>query len=213
MIIKDWKNMFSSMLYFLKLIFVRKDYDVTFVSSAYFNRGDKGENLLLKPMINSCKKHKLKYIVFEDTDLRGLYDNFDRSSEALPFDFISLIQIILRKFFNLFFIKPESESELYKREYKISKIIKRLFFNKFSSDVYITLLFNNVTLWRSINPDACVVDYQHGIIFDGHDRYVKDGQPPMIKLSNNVVTMVYGDTFKNILINNDNQIFTMIRTL
>ena len=28
MIIKDWKNMFSSMLYFLKLIFVRKDYDV-----------------------------------------------------------------------------------------------------------------------------------------------------------------------------------------
>ena len=97
MIIKDWKNMFSSMLYFLKLVFVRKDYDVTFVSSAYFNRGDKGENLLLKPMINSCKKHKLKYIVFEDTDLKGLYDNFNRSSEALPFDFISLIQIILRK--------------------------------------------------------------------------------------------------------------------
>ena len=207
MIIKDWKNMFSSMLYFLKLIFVRKDYDVTFVSSAYFNRGDKGENLLLKPMINSCKKHKLKYIVFEDTDLKGLYDNFNRSSEALPFDFISLIQIILRKFFNLFFIKPESESELYKREYKISKIIKRLFFNKFKSDVYITLLFNNVTLWRSINPDACVVDYQHGIIFDGHDRYVKDGRPPMIKLSNNVVTMVYGDTFKNILINNDKSNF------
>ena len=143
MFIKDWKNMFSSMLYFLKLIFVRKDYDVTFVSSAYFNRGDRGENLLLKPMINSCKKHKLKYIVYEDTDLKGLYDNFNRSSEALPFDFISLIQIILRKFFNLFFIKPESESELYKREYKISKIIKRLFFNKFRSDVYITLLFNN----------------------------------------------------------------------
>ena len=95
MIIKDWKNMFSSMLYFLKLIFVRKDYDVTFVSSAYFNRGDKGENLLLKPMISSCKKHKLKYIVFEDTDLKGLYDNFNRSSEALPFDFISLIQIII----------------------------------------------------------------------------------------------------------------------
>ena len=52
-----------------------------------------------------------------------------------------------------------------------------------------------------------VVDYQHGIIFDGHDRYIKDGQPPMIKLSNNVVTMVYGDTFKNILINNDESNF------
>ena len=207
MIIKDWKNMYSSILYFLKLIFVRKDYDVTFVSSAYFNRGDKGENLLLKPMINSCKKHKLKYIVFEDTVLKGLYDNFKRSNEALPFDFISLIQIILRKFFNFLFIKPESESELYIREYKISKIIKRLFFNKFKSDVYITLLFNNVTLWRSIDPDACVVDYQHGIIFDGHDRYVKDGQPPMVKLSNNIVTMVYGDTFKNILINNDKSNF------
>ena len=56
MIIKDWKNFFISMKYFLKLIFSRKEYDVVFVSSVVFNRGSKGENLLFSPMIDSCKK-------------------------------------------------------------------------------------------------------------------------------------------------------------
>ena len=47
MIIKDWKNFFISMIYFLKLIFSRQEYDVVFVSSVVFNRGPEGKNLLL----------------------------------------------------------------------------------------------------------------------------------------------------------------------
>ena len=69
--------------------------------------------------------------------------------------------------------------------------------------MYITLLWNNVTLWRSINPSSCIADYQHGIIFDGHEESVKNGQPPKVKLANDVVTLVYGKIFKNILIDND----------
>ena len=56
MIISDWKNMLASARYFLKLIFISKEYDVVFMSSAFFNRGEAGENLLLKPMIEFCKK-------------------------------------------------------------------------------------------------------------------------------------------------------------
>ena len=37
------------MHYFLKLIFIPKDYDVVFVSSETFNRGKGGENFLFKP--------------------------------------------------------------------------------------------------------------------------------------------------------------------
>ena len=102
MIIKDWKIFFISMKYFLKLIFSRKEYDVVFVSSIVFNRGSESENILFRPMIECCKKNNLKYLIFEDTDLKGIYSSFNRSKEAVPFDFISLIQIALRKFYNFY---------------------------------------------------------------------------------------------------------------
>ena len=34
------------MRYFIKLVFIPKEYDVVFVSSVYFNRGHNGENAL-----------------------------------------------------------------------------------------------------------------------------------------------------------------------
>ena len=207
MIIKDWKNFFISMIYFLKLIFSRQEYDVVFVSSVVFNRGPEGKNLLFSPMIDCCKKNNLKYIIIEDTDLKGIYRNFNRSKEAVPFDFVSLIQILLRKLHNLFFKKPTEINEIYLREKRISKILRRIFFNRFYSKVYITLIWNNATLWRSINNEACIIDYQHGVIFNGHEGYLKDGSPPKVKLLNKIDTMVYGDTFKKILMANDKSNF------
>ena len=57
MIIINWKRVFTSMYYFLKLIFIGKKYDVVFVSSTAFNRGENGENSLFKPMVDYCKKN------------------------------------------------------------------------------------------------------------------------------------------------------------
>ena len=201
--IKILKDIFVSMQFFLKLIFVSKSYDVVFVSSALFNRGESGENILLKPMIECCIKNNLNYLIFEDTDIKGKYKNFPRNSQAIRFDFISIIQIILRKIFNSKSRNNLSKDQLYLNELKISKILKKIFFRKFHSKIYVTLLWNNITLWRCIDPEACVMDYQHGIIFDGHEESIKDGKPPIIKHRNNIITLVYGDVFKNILINND----------
>ncbi len=207
MIIKDWKNFFISMKYFFKLIFSRKEYDVVFVSSVVFNRGSDSENILFRPMIDCCKKNNLNYVIFEDTDLKGIYSNFNRSKEAIPFDFVSLIQIILRKLFNLFSKEPTEINEIYSREKKISRILRIIFFNRFFSKVYITLIWNNATLWRSINNDACIIDYQHGVIFNGHEGYLSDGSPPKVKSLNKIDTMVYGDIFKKILMANDKSNF------
>jgi len=203
----NWKKFYSSMRYFIKLVFIPKEYDVVFISSVVFNRGHNGENALLKPMIESCKKNNLNFVIFEDADLKGEYKNFRRSNNSIPFEFISLFQVILRKFFNLIYKNSLSENENYIREYKISNVLKNFFFRKFNSKVYITLLWNNITLWRSIDPDSCIVDYQHGIIFDGHLGYIKDGRPPKIKSANDIVTLVYGQSFKDILIENDKSIF------
>jgi hypothetical protein len=205
--ISDWKNMLVSARYFLKLIFISKDYDVVFVSSAFFNRGEAGENLLLDPMIECCKKNGFSFAIIEDTDIKGEYKSFIRKKESIPFDFISLVQIIFRKIYNLIYKKPSSINDEYERDLKISNILRILFFRKFYSKVYITLLWNNVTLWRSINSNSCVIDYQHGILFDGHAGYIKDGKPPKVKSANKITTLVYGDRFKSLLIENDNSKF------
>ena len=57
MIIKDWKSLFLSMNYFLKLIFIKKNMMWVFVSSVNFNRGENGENFLFNPMIEFCKNN------------------------------------------------------------------------------------------------------------------------------------------------------------
>lgn len=207
MFIKNYSRMFESIRYFIKLIFFEQKYDVVFVTSSYFNRGKKGENLLLKPMIECCKKNEVNFIIFEDTDLKGNYDKFIKDQESIPLDIISLFQILLRKFYFLINTKPLSEDRIFEIELSIAKILKSIFFRKFYSKVYVTLLWNNITLWRSVNPCACVIDYQHGIIFDGHKESVKDGNPPKIKVANDIVTFVHGDLFKKILIDNDDSGF------
>ena len=207
MMINDLKSIFVSAGYFIKLIFIPKKYDVVFVTSVFFNRGKGGENILLKPMIECCNNNSLSFTIIEETDLKGEYRNFIRQNRSIPFDFISLVQIVFRKIYNFIYKNPSSINEEYERDLKISKILRILFFKKFYSKVYITLLWNNVTLWRSINPDSCIVDYQHGIIFNGHAGYIKDGKPPKVKFSNKITTLVYGDRFKSLLIENDNTKF------
>tara|TARA_B100002051_G_C16710477_1_gene626347 strand:+ start:645 stop:1898 length:1254 start_codon:yes stop_codon:yes gene_type:complete len=205
--INDLKSIFVSAGYFIKLIFIPKKYDVVFVTSVFFNRGKEGENILLKPMIECCNNNSLSFTIIEETDLKGEYRNFIRQNRSIPFDFISLVQIVFRKIYNFIYKNPSSINEEYERDLKISNILRILFFKKFYSKVYITLLWNNVTLWRSINPDSCIVDYQHGIIFNGHAGYIKDGKPPKVKFSNKITTLVYGDRFKSLLIENDNTKF------
>ena len=202
MIIQDWKSLLASMRYFLKLIFIGKEYDVVFVSSTAFNRGKNGENFLFKPMIECCKKNGLSYIVFEDTSFRSFVDH-KMNKKSIPFDFISIVQIIFRKIYHLRYKEFSTSDQVYFRELKISKIIKKIFFKKFRSKVYITLIWNNVTLWRCINPDSCVVDYQHAYICDGEEYYMKDGRPPRLKSDNDVVALVHGDRYKSLLIDSD----------
>ena len=202
MLIQDIKSFLASMRYFLKLIFIGKEYDVVFVSTTAFNRGKNGKNFFFKPMIECCKKNGLSYVVFEDTSFRSFVD-YKINKNSIPFDFISVIQIIFRKIYHIRNKGFETSDKVYFRELKISKFIKKLFFKKFHSKVYITLIWNNVTLWRCINPNSCVVDYQHAFIYDGEEYYMKDGRPPRLKSDNNVVALVHGDWYKNLLIDAD----------
>ena len=202
----NFKDFLSSFIYFIKLIFTSKNYDVVFISSSIFNRGQEGENYLLSPMIKYCVENELNYVVFEETYFKS-YSSYKVNKKSTPFIFISLMQIILRKLFNFLNKKPITKNEIYLQEVKISNILKKIFFTKFHSKVYITLNWSNTTLWRTINPDACIVDYQHGTIWNGHHGFLKDGYPPEVIIKNNIMTLVHGELFKNLLIHNDKSKF------
>ena len=112
---------------------------------------------------------------------------------------------------NRSFVPTTTVDQIYYQDLKISKILKSLFFKKFKSKIYITLIWNNVTLWRSISPSACVVDYQHAYIYDGEDEYMNNGRPPKVKSANDVVAFVHGDRYKHIF--NDCSMYLMILSL
>ena len=202
----NFKDFLSSFIYFIKLIFTSKNYDVVFISSSIFNRGQEGENYLFSPMIKYCIENELSYVVFEETYFKS-HLKYNVNKKSTPFIFISLMQIILRKLFNFFNKKSLTKNEIYSRELRIANSLKKIFFRRFHSKVYITLIWNNISLWRSINPNACIVDYQHGTIWNGHHGYLKNGHPLEEKKINNIITLVYSDFFKRLLIENDESSF------
>jgi len=195
--------MFKSILYFIFTIFKSRDYDIVFVYLNHFNK--EGKNPFLRNFIEISKKEKLKYIEFEETDLKGAYSHYPRNPEAIPLDFITLIQVLLRKIFTK---KDKNYSieeydNYYEREKKVSKWIKTIFFRKFNATMYIVLANNNVTLWREINPSVKIIDYQHGMIWNGHDTTLVDREPHQIKTKNSIINMVYGKGFRDLLIDFD----------
>ena len=70
----NFKDFLSSFIYFIKLIFTSKNYDVVFISTSFFNRGQEGENYLLSPMIKYCIENELSYVVFEETYFKSYLD-------------------------------------------------------------------------------------------------------------------------------------------
>ena len=59
---------FRSILYFIVLIFRKREYDVIFYYPQHFNRGNKNKNNYFKNLIESCKDKGLRFIVFEEPD-------------------------------------------------------------------------------------------------------------------------------------------------
>ena len=89
------------------------------------NERKNGKNFFFKPMIECCKKNGLSYVVFEDTSFRSFVD-YKINKNSIPFDFISVIQIIFRKIYHIRNKGFETSDKVYFRELKISKIIKSL---------------------------------------------------------------------------------------
>lgn len=197
----DFFNFFKSMLFFFKSLFIKHHYDVVFVYLNHFNRGKNGENLFLQPMIESCKRHNIKYIVFEDTDLKGEFSKYPRNKEAIPLDFITMLRILFRKIYGKKHLISDINDLYFRRENLFSNIMKKTFFRNIDFDICINMAGDNLTLFRGLNSKALVCEYQHGIIYNGH--YVIDGKPTDYILKNKAIFLLFGKGFQSLLIDFD----------
>lgn len=199
----SYKHFYKSIKYFISHNFYKEEYDVVFVYHNHFNRGGNGENMFFEPFISTCKEHDINYKVFEETSLDGKFSMYPRNKDAIPLDFLTLVQFILRKIFSSNRIDYSNYDNFYKREVKVSKVLKTIFFRQFKSKIYIVLAHNNVELWRVVDPKSIIIDYQHGMIWNGHDNILVNSMPAEIKVYNDLTIMLYGKGFKQLLLEND----------
>lgn len=198
----DWYSMFRSMKYFLKLYFVPQKYDVVFIYPDNYNRGKDKTNSFLKPLIESCKNNNISYIVYESTELRRKIAHINRDPKSIPLDFMLLVRVLIRRITVLFYkIKKKYDAHIV--EVIVTDYINKIFFKNLNYDTCIQLSTRFRILMKTINPNAKLYEYQHGIIYEGHKLYLQRHRAVDSIVSNNINLLVHGDGFKNLLINRD----------
>jgi hypothetical protein len=169
--------------------------DVVFYYPRHFNRSIRGNNPYFEPLTDACKQNGLSFILIEEPDTST---NHPKDLSAIPFDFYLVLILVFRKLLPLSFFQSFES-----REHKIARILKPVFFRKLEFKVFITISNSMLGFFRGLSPEACLFDYQHGIINSSHPGYVIDRMAaPHIK-QNNVSVLMYGTGFQDILNRSD----------
>jgi len=183
----------KSFYFFTKLIFIKKHYNVIFFYPAHFNRGIKNENEFFQPFYEICKKNDIKFLAIEEPEL---FKSAKSATNTVPFDFILIIILILRKVIPL-----KKFNSFQHREWHIAKLLKPIFFRNLTFDNYITISNSMLGFFRGLSESAKLYDYQHGVITSKHTGYL-DCTTKLaaehIRL-NDVNIMVHGNGFANVL--------------
>lgn len=185
------KYFFKSLIYFFTNIFKNKKYDVVFYYPVHFNRSG-NQNNFFEPLYKICKKNNLKYLVIEEPEFG---EKVFRNNSTIPFDFMLVLVLILRK------IIPLKKFETFEhREWFIGAILKKTFLRNFHFNNLIVLSNSMLGIFRGLNKDGKLFDYQHGVITSSHGGYISENNTPSkhIKVNNSNV-LVYGKNFKKVL--------------
>lgn len=191
-------RVFESLLCIVKLNIKRINPDVIFYYPKHFNRGKGGVNEFLKPLIDSCDKNNISYLIFEEPAKNGL-----RNKKAIPFDLVFYLILIFRKFLML-----NKYDHFEAREWKISKMIKATFFSNMNPKVVITMSNSMLGFFRGWNDTMPLYDYQHGIIYSWHPGYMIDDCGAKHIVVNRSKLMLFGEGFKRLLTKGNDKYFS-----
>ena len=183
-----------SFFYFLKFVFRDSTYyTIIFYSPIHFNRTINKQNIYFKPLFDLCNKHNISFLYFEEP---YSYSKHPRSSNAIPFDFLYYLLILLRKFIN-------SEMSIIDKDQKIGRFFKKTFLRNLEFSHYITLSQSCLSLFRGVNNESCLFDLQHGLIYPKKESYIFEGVVANNISYNNASLLVHGEGYKKILLANE----------
>ena len=180
-------SLFISFFYIIKLFFKKQEIDVVFYYPKHFNRGKGNQNLFLKPLFESCKKHNISYLVYEEPDRKS---DKQKHKNNIPFDLPFYLIILLRKFG----FKDKSSAN----------ILSFLFFRNLKFKNAIVLSQSMIEFFRGLNNDVRIFDMQHGIIYANKESYISDGKANSNISNSNIQLLLFGKGFKEILDLSDN---------
>ena len=178
-------KLIQSFFYFFRYLFFLNDVDVLFYAPQHFNRSN-NNNLYFQPLIKSCQKYNIRYIFFEEPVFNS---SSRRNNDAVPFDFIFYIIIILRRL-NL--------SDRF-----IGKILRHTFLKNLKFKNYIVLSQSLLEFFKGVNPEAVFFDLQHGILHSNKANYILNRKPTKNLIENDVQLLLTGVGYKELLSKSD----------
>lgn len=183
-----------SFYYFLYLFIKKRRYDVIFYYPQHFNRGKKGENYFFQHHYEACKKKNLSYIVFEEP-----YQGSLRNQETIPFDFIFYLIVLLRKLFR--------NQSVIEKDRRIGSLLSYTIFRNIKFNNVIVLSKSMLSVFSAIQPSCRIFDNQHGIIYSNKSDYFNGDMVAKQLVANDIHLLIFGDEFRNILIEQDSTNF------
>ena len=182
-----------SIWFFILLFFKARKVSIIFYYPNHFNRSIEG-NPYFKPLIDVCKNNNISYLIFEEPDYKFKYN---RSTEAIPFDFVYAIVVLVRKL-------KSSSSNYINLDKKIGIFLSNNILSNLIFQNFITISQSGLSLFRGINESAKLFDLQHGIIYSNKDSYFNsDSIVSDNILQNRVNILTFGPGFLEILKYND----------
>ena len=172
----------ESFFHFFKLLFIENKVDIIFYYPQHFNRGEKGENLFFEPLYQACKRNNISYLVFEEIDSNS---DKPRDKDAIPFDFIFYIILILRK--------------LKITDISTGRLLSKTFLRRLKFTNFIVLSQSMLEVFRGVNENAKLFDLQHGIIHSSKRNYIEDNHVSDRISGNKIKLLLSGFGYKNIL--------------
>lgn len=175
---------------FLVYLNTSKSTDVFFYYPQHFNsKGDYPFSLI--NLINSIKNNtSLSYKVVEEPNI---FSRSKRNINSAPFDFLWLMVIVLRKIY-----KGNNYNII---DVKIGSLLSKIFFIRRDVKCIITISQSFQSVFKGMFPKAHLMDYQHGLISSQYYGYMNNDTISEQVLINNTRVLLYGDFFKEKLIN------------
>ena len=154
----------------------------------YFNQHSKPP-VFLKPLLESLKKNKLSYVVIEEPNI---FIKGRRTKETMPFDFVWILVIILRKFY-----KGKNYNSI---DIKVGRLLSKILGVKHDIKNIITVSQSFHSIFKGMFPMAVLYDYQHGLISSKYYGYINGNSVAEHILNNQSNVLLYGQGFRNKLL-------------